>query len=360
MSGISLFEHPQHGGQLNAYAQHYDIPKAQWLDLSTGINPNGYPKPSMPETVLRDLPSDNDGLQQAACEYYGSDAVLMVPGSSWAIQNLPVVLLKQNPNIKQVLLPLVGYSEHQKAWLAQGVMADFYHDTPSAAQLKACDVCVLINPNNPSSHFLSKEMVLDIAQQLRQHSAWLIVDEAFIDTRPCNSVLMNGEENVIVLRSLGKFFGLAGLRVGSVIACDSILKHCETLLPPWALSHPARFIAKLAFQDSDWIQQTRIRLPHQANKLAELCEQVFADQLDSAWRILKTDFFVTLLCDSEQTILACHHHLCEQGIYTRLLDNHRGIRIGLPRNTHQDWQRLEQGFMCLTHTLKKETADVGV
>ena len=354
----SVLKHPQHGGQLNVYAQHYGISQALWLDLSTGINPGGYFKSDVPDNVLRDLPHDDDGLQQAASDYYGSDALLMVPGSSWAIQNLPQVLLKHRPSINKVLLPQLGYSEHQQAWLASGVMAEFYSGTPSAAQLKTCDVCVLINPNNPSTHLLSKDTVLNIAQQLQQHSAWLIVDEAFLDTRPCNSVTGENEENTIVLRSLGKFFGLAGLRVGSVIACDSILTHLNSLLPPWALSHPARFIAKHALQDTVWIQQTRLRLQQQANKLAELCEQVLGGQGGDAWRILQTDFFVTVLCESKKMTLECHHQLCEQGIYTRLLDHQCGIRIGLPSDRSQDWQRLEQGLKQVASILKKETTHV--
>ncbi|MGR6872271.1 threonine-phosphate decarboxylase CobD [Pseudomonas sp. HK3] len=352
--------HPVHGGQLETYAKHYDIANNQWLDLSTGINPKGYPQPKIPDSVFRDLPNEDDGLQQAACKYYGSDDVLMVPGSSWAIQCLPTVLQQYDAQITKVLLPTIGYSEHERAWRASNVEVVFYHYAPTNAQLQDCDVCVLINPNNPSSHLLSSEVVSDMAHQLNTHSGWLMVDEAFIDTQPQNSVIQNQLDNVIVLRSLGKFFGLAGLRVGAIIANDNLLKKCSELLPPWALNNPARFIAKQALQDNEWINQTTLTLMQQSNNLASLCENTFLVKIKSALKIVKTDFFVTLIFDAKHDAFKCHHTLCEQGIYTRLLDNKSGIRIGLPNNTDENWQRLEHAFMQVANELIKEKNDVDV
>lgn len=353
-----LSSHPIHGGQLDVYAAHYGIAKNQWLDLSTGINPNGYPQPNIPDFVFRDLPNEDDGLQQAACNYYGSDNVLMVPGSSWAIQCLPFVLHTYFTSIKKVLLPLVGYSEHERAWRALDVDIEFYHNLPTTAQLQDCDVCVLINPNNPTAHLLSRETLLEIAQQLRQQSAWLIVDEAFIDTQPDSSVITNRGDNVIVLRSVGKFFGLAGLRVGAVIASNQLLEQCKQILPPWALNYPARFITKQALQDRRWIEQTTLQLIEQSQKLANVCKQTLLVNFNSPVKINKSDFFVTLIFGKQRETLHIHHCLCEQGIYTRLLDNKSGIRIGLPNNTHEYWQRLEHAFVQAAQQFKKETPNV--
>jgi cobalamin biosynthetic protein CobC len=308
----------------------------------------------MPDSVFRDLPNDDDDLQQVACDYYGSDQVLMVPGSSWAIQYLPTVLNNLVMPINKVLLPQLGYSEHKRAWRALGAQIEFYDDLPSVTQLQTCQVCVLINPNNPSTHLVSEEGVVKIAQQLQQQSAWLIVDEAFIDSRPHNSVVHNRGENVIVLRSLGKFFGLAGLRVGAIIANDEVLHVSKEMLNPWALNHPARFIAKKALQDKQWIKYTQADLKKQSQTLLATCEQSLLKHLKIPVTINQTDFFVTLLLDRKMESLTLHHCLCMQGIYTRLLDNQKGIRIGLPNNSGERWQQLEHGFIQAAYNFKKD------
>jgi cobalamin biosynthetic protein CobC len=277
----------------------------------------------------------------------------MVPGSSWAIQTLPLVLCQQYPFIKQVLLPKKGYSEHKRAWQTQGVSIVQYHDLPSEEQLQACDVCVLINPNNPSTQLCSVQTVLNIAKQLQHNSGMLIVDEAFIDTQPQCSVLAYRGENTIVLRSLGKFFGLAGLRVGSIMANETILQSCQSLLPPWALSHPARYISQQALQDGPWINKTIMHLQQQAEKLAALCKHNL-EHAAFECAVLHTDLFVSLFFDSKTSALDYHHRLCQQGIYTRLLDDQCGIRIGLPENTQAHWQRLEHGLLQAALAFKKD------
>ena len=353
-----LIKHPSHGGQLHVYAEHYQIPTDEWLELSTGINPNGYPVPQFHENVLRDLPNDNDGLTAIAGHYYGCENVLMVPGSSWAIQQLPFALDHLYPKIKTVLLPRIGYKEHEKAWSVLPRNVVFYDDVPTDTQLESCDVCVLINPNNPSTHLVSAEGVVKIARQLQKQSAWLIVAEAFVDSRPHTSVIHDRGENVIVLRSLGKFFGLAGLRVGAIIANDKVLQVSKQMLSPWALNNPARFIAKKALQDKQWIEYTQADIKKQSQTLLATCEQSLLKHLKIPVTINHTDFFVTFFLDSKMESLTLHHCLCKQGIYTRLLDNQKGIRIGLPNNNRETWQHLERGFMQAAHNFQKDISNV--
>lgn len=351
--------HPLHGGQLDVYAKHYGINKSQWLDLSTGINPNAYPQQTLPDYVLRDLPNEDDGLEQAAYEYYGCNELLMVPGSSWAIQYLPEVLCQQNPAIKRILLPRIGYSEHMRAWQKQSMDMDFYTHEPSLEQLTQCDVCVLINPNNPSTHLVPQDVLLNMAAQLNKHSGILIVDEAFMDSQPQHSVIQNRADNVIVLRSLGKFFGLAGLRMGSVMASTQVLTLLQSHLPPWALSHPARFIAQHALSHTSWIYETRQWLAQQSLRLEKLCQKNLVAKLHSTTRIFRHDLFVTLFFTEKHHALTLHHHLCEQGIYTRLLDHQMGIRMGLPQDTIENWQRLETSLACFNaNNIDKETRHV--
>ena len=348
-----LIKHPPHGGQLHVYEEHYQIPTDEWLDLSTGINPNGYPVPPFHENMLRDLPNDNDGLTAIAGHYYGCENVLMVPGSSWAIQQLPFALDYLYPKIKTVLLPRIGYKEHEKAWSVLPRNMVFYEDVPTDIQLESCDVCVFINPNNPTAHLLDSQLVIKMAEKLMQSEGLLIVDEAFMDAVNQYSVAGHKLKNVIVLRSLGKFFGLAGLRVGSVIANESILKQLTCQLPPWSISHPARYISKIALQDTHWIHQTKLKLAELSMQLKNMCERLLLPVFDDC-KVVSNPLFVSVWFDSQADAIGLHHLLCKQGILTRLLDEQSGIRIGLTKNSDTDFQRLNKAMAQAVQHFSKE------
>lgn len=343
--------HPDHGGNLTEYASHYQIDQSKWLDLSTGINPNGYPVDNLPVYIFNQLPDDNDGLTQAAQNYYQNKNILMVPGSCWAISELPWVLKSIKP-IQTVLLPQQGFSGHVAAWQNSDVKIESYDGMPCDIQIKNCDVCVLINPNNPTAQWYTKNQVIELAGALSKADAFLVVDEAFIDTQLECSVSDSSINNLIVLRSLGKFFGLAGLRVGSVIAGDAILTQFRRRLPKWPISNASRFIAKQALQDKNWIEKTKQELKQQSHKLYEICDSQFGSL--KAKSIRRTDLFVTVYFSQTYTAKLIHHKLCQLGIYTRLLDDESGIRIGLPQNIQLNWIRLEHTIESVVESVSKE------
>lgn len=335
---ISMMQHPPHGGRLHTYADHYGIPPNAWLDVSTGINPKGFLPSNIPDHIWMQLPQDNDGLERAAQKYYGVDHLLMVPGSSWAIQTLPEILHAQSFKVQRVLLPTVGYGEHQKAWLKHNATLDFYDDIPTDEQLVWADVCVLINPNNPSTRLLDKQLVLSMADLLKHHKGLLVIDEAFIDTQPHYSVVSNLQDNMIVLRSLGKFFGLAGLRVGAIIATKSVLQAMQNALPPWAISSVSRYVAKQAILDEVWIAENCLWIQQNIQRLISICAQTFSHERTL---IRAADLFVTVWFDDQDAAVQWHHKLCCYGIYCRLLDGQNGLRFGLV-SSQEDWQRLQK------------------
>jgi histidinol-phosphate/aromatic aminotransferase/cobyric acid decarboxylase-like protein len=209
----------QHGGGLISAAQEYGIPVNQWLDLSTGINPNTWPLPDIPQQIFNRLPQHNDGLHEIAEEYYQAESVLAIPGSQSVIQLLPSL-----KNTCRVAVPITGYAEHIHAWRKEGHQVDALTAEQMEENLHLYDVVVVINPNNPSAELLKPERLLDWQLRLQLKSGWLIVDEAFIDTRPEFSVAKNAHKpGLIVLRSMGKYFGLAGIRSGFVLAEESLL-----------------------------------------------------------------------------------------------------------------------------------------
>lgn len=331
-NGSNLSPALLHGGRLNAAVGRYGIPLEQWLDLSTGINPNGWPVPALPAEVFSRLPEEDDGLQQVAVEYYGSRDLLLIPGSQAAIQMLPQCFLEQRGRaLVGVLNP--AYAEHGYRWQLQGHQLQPLSVDEVDAFIDELDAVVLINPCNPSGVSFSAEQLRDWHARLASRGGWLLVDEAFIDVTPELSLITDPmPEGLIVLRSLGKFFGLAGLRVGAVCAHIDLLQLLSHKLGPWAISHPARYIARQALADRAWQQKMRAGLREQQARLQALLAR------DLSEPVITTALFATVITERAQLI---EHRCAEAGILIRRFEQPAALRFGLPGN-EQEWQRLEK------------------
>lgn len=256
----------EHGGRLRAAAAHYRIPLADWLDLSTGINPHPYPLPAVPPAVWQRLPEDDDGLETAAAAYYRSPALLPVAGSQAALQMLPSLLAGQ-----RIALLTPSYAEHAHAWRHH--QRSFINPTPESIEEAVAhhDIVLLVHPNNPDGSRFAPAHLQAWHAQLAARGGWLIIDEAFIDTAPEASLTPHaGTAGLIVLRSLGKFFGLAGARVGFVFAPAALRSALARRLGPWAVSGPARWAARLALADTTWQHAARHSLHGAGQRLQAL------------------------------------------------------------------------------------------
>ncbi|MFV2056182.1 MAG: threonine-phosphate decarboxylase CobD [Thiohalomonadales bacterium] len=306
----------KHGGQLLAAAKKYQIPLADWLDLSTGINPNPWPVPAIPEACWQRLPDDNDDLLQAAQHYYQCQSLLPLPGSQAAIQILPQL----RPHCR-VLIRSNSYSEHAKNWAAAGHAVTEADPMQFSSQINQHEVVVVINPDNPSGDLIATETLLAWRELLHARGGWLIVDEAFVDVQPEASLSRHAPlAGLIILRSLGKFFGLAGIRAGFIIAPQDILASINEYLGPWPLSHPSRWLSSRALRDSAWQSQTLLTLAVKAQRLKTIISNI------SERHLCGTSLFQTLRVTKAEKV---HTFLAQQGILTRLLDDHSGIRFGL-------------------------------
>lgn len=338
----AALEAPKHGGCLQVLSQIYDRPVEDWLDLSSGINPNQYPVGQCSPRAWGGLPSQGESLNAAAAEYYGCHSLLMVPGSQWAIEVLPSVISEvlDLPSQKMVsgvaLVPKSGYAEHAYHWQQAGYTVSFYSDLPTAEQRKVCDVCIVINPNNPTGYSASLDTLLELHKELNDRGALLLVDEAFIDSRPQQSMLTQGVlPNLIVLRSFGKFFGLAGARVGSVFGSTELLLGIAERLPLWSISGPSLEAAERAFLDRAWQAHSRKILALDTARLANLLIKSFGRQS------VGCELFQTIYLDDAPSIF---DQLCRAGVAVRLLDNKAGLRFGLPAHESDGWGRLESAL----------------
>lgn len=324
----------EHGGRIRQAALRYDISPEDSLDLSTGINPLGWPVPEIPPECWRRLPEPDDGLEYAARSYYGCADLLATAGSQAAIQALPSL---RPPCRVGLLAPT--YAEHALAWTRGGHHVESLAAAEIEARLDRLDVLVLVNPNNPTGERISTEALLAWRRRLMVRGGWLVVDEAFMDATPEESLTPHaGVEGLVVLRSLGKFFGLAGARVGFVLAWPELLVRLNETLGPWPIAHPARHVARLALADETWQVDERQRLAGDSTRLDELLDRHGLPPAGG------TALFQWVKCERA---LAVRDELAQTGILVRCLDSPLGLRFGLPGG-EAEWVRLEQALWGLS------------
>jgi cobalamin biosynthetic protein CobC len=323
----------EHGGKLREARLRYG--GGDWIDLSTGVNPVGYPvAPPAPDAWHR-LPEPDPALLRAACDYYGAPRLLPVAGTQAAIQALPRL---RAPARVSVSAP--SYAEHSHHWARHGhaMRAVPYGELGDA--VRDSDVVVVVNPNNPTGATVAPERLLAWHAELAARGGWLIVDQAFGDTDRALSVAAHADQpGLVVLHSIGKFFGLAGLRLGFVGAESSLLAALDDLLGPWAVSGPAQQAALAALRDQEWQQATSLRLHRDGERMRALLREhdirASGSPLFHWW--------------AQEQPEAFHEHMARHAIWVRLFrDAGRGIRLGLP-SVDAEWARLEHALRQWTH-----------
>ncbi len=327
-----------HGGKLREAAQQYNIPLNQWVDLSTGINPNGWQPKTIPTVIWNRLPEAEDNLLNAAQQYYGCDTLLAVAGSQAAIQVLPKALFTKTDS-KNVGVLTPTYSEHAHAWGKHG-----HHVTPMNTReienkIHELDALVIVNPNNPTGELISIETLTRWRKTLANKNGWLIIDEAFMDCSPEKSMLASAPtDNLIILRSIGKFFGLAGIRVGFVSAPSKILNNLNEILGPWTISGPARLCAEQALGDFNWQKTNHHHLQSSSIRLISLLSRFHLTPDGS------THLFSWIKTERAHYL---HEKLAKKAVLTRLFSEPSSLRFGLPKNEKQ-WQQLSKALESIS------------
>ncbi|QAY84974.1 threonine-phosphate decarboxylase CobD [Pseudomonas arsenicoxydans] len=320
----------EHGGRLRKAALEYGIAEADWLDLSSGLAPWPFPIPEIPLRAWARLPETDDGLEQAACDYYGTTQVLPVAGSQMAIQLLP--RLRRAGKVG-VLSP--SYAEHAEAWRRNGYIVREVLEQEVDFYLDSLDVLVVVNPNNPTGLSLTPSRLLDWHARLASRGGWLVVDEAFMDNTPMLSLApFTHHVGLIVLRSFGKFFGLAGVRLGFVLAERKLLKLLAEQVGPWAVSGPTRVVGQACLLDTEGHARQRLRSEAASERLALLLEQHGLQPQGGC------ALFQWLITERAEVL---HDFMARRGILLRLFAHNSSLRFGLPGD-EADWQRLEQAL----------------
>ena len=308
-----------HGGQLLAAMRVWPQATTPWVDLSTGINPHPYPAPRASAMARGRLPfpEETASLEALAGIAFGMgdpERVLATPGAEAGLRLLPEVL-----SIGTVLIAGPTYASHADAWLGAGAQ--------TVDREEQARVVVLVNPNNPDGRLYTQGELLALADRLAARDGWLIVDESFADVTAEPSLAAQDHPRVVVLRSFGKFFGLAGLRLGFVLGPPELIRRLRRRQGDWPVSADALAAGLAAYADGDWMRRTRARLVRDAAWLDSRLERAGFEIIGGAslFRLAKA----ADASDRFQTLCAC-------GILTRpFADQPTWLRFGLP----QSWAR---------------------
>ena len=320
----------EHGGDLSDAIARFGGEADTWLDLSTGINPTPWPVPDfLLRAGLERLPSraDDETLMNTARAAYrvpATTAIVAAPGTQALIQWLPRLA---PPGAVAIGVPT--YSEHARAWFDAGhpVLTGGIDRLPADARH-----AVIVNPNNPDGRTASLAAIERAAATLRERGGWLVVDEAFIDVVPdATAASLCTELPIVILRSFGKFYGLAGLRLGFAIASPAMIETIRKALGPWAVSAPAQAVGAAALRDEDWAAAMRQRLAQQAERLDAILR-------DAGGTIVGGTSLFRLL--RHPNAVALHERLAQQHVWSRKFAYADDLlRFGLP-GTHQGFARL--------------------
>ncbi len=340
MSGLPPVNSREHGGGLDAAIAEYGGLAKDWLDLSTGINPTPYPLPDIPETAWHRLP-DADGfarLYSVARGFWGvpdGAGIIASAGVSAIIASLPR-MAEGLGCPRQIRIDTPTYNEYATAFSSAGWQIE---SGDSSAPVR-----IIVHPNNPDGGLTSLS-ANDIKTDIKTASL-VVIDESFCDLTPNKSLIdLTRYDNVIVLKGLGKFWGLAGLRLGFAIGQPVLMKRLDSFLGPWAISGPAQIIGAGVLQDTTWADKTRARLHKNAGRLDDIATA------NGLTRVGGTDLFRLYECKNAP---ALKHQLAKHAIWSRVFSyNPNWIRLGLPADIPANWHRLETALETALQTTNR-------
>lgn len=320
-----------HGGDLATAKALFPQAPEPWIDLSTGINPIPYPFPALPLSLWQRLPgrTDEAALLDAARKAYRvrpESGLVAAPGTQILIELLPRLV----PAAKVAVLGPT-YGEHAPAWRKLGATVREIGDFAEAGD---ANVVVLVNPNNPDGRIVAQEKLVQLAASLAARGGLLVIDEAFADFVPETSLLPTLPGSVLVLRSFGKAYGLAGLRLGFAVGEERFTDALRAMLGPWAVAGPALHVGAVALGDAAWLSSAGEARAADSKRLDAL--------LAGQGRVVGGTVLYRLIETPQARSL--FERLGRAGIYVRRFQyDPCRLRFGLPGD-EAGWTRLAQAL----------------
>lgn len=364
-SPLSLSAPPAHGGQLRAISQAFAVPVDQLLDFSASIYPNGPPEAVFkalsnalrsPHLISEYPDLESDELREQLGRYAG------VPAANILVSNGIVPLLSATIRalkIRRCLLPIPAFGQYRRVLECAGSDVLEYQLMPersfrpgleemlACCVRHGCDAVILNNPHNPSGAALGLHGLRHLVYSAAQHRIRILLDEAFIDFVPQLSICgdVPRAENLVVFRSVTKFFAMAGLRVAYLVSPVQMAGSVARMLDPWSISSLASIAAMAAIQDSGYIRGT---LNRNAEERAWLTDALRAIGLTVSPS--RTNFLLFQLSPVHRDGSVWERLIVDQGLVLRncaTFDGLDGSYLRLAVRGREDNQRLVRAMISV-------------
>lgn len=330
----------EHGGDVSAARALFPDAPEPFLDLSTGINPRPYPMPVLPPEIFTRLPDPAAlaRLTAVAATAYGAPSAAHVAAAPGTQILLPLVAALRSRGSAAVLAPT--YGEHVRVAALAGHAVD---EVTEFDRLADADLAIVTNPNNPDGRVVARNDLIALADRLRGRDGLLVIDEAFMEVGPSGASLAGmPRDNIVVLRSFGKFYGLAGVRLGFALSTPDVAARLRATLGPWAVSGPAIAVGAAALADTAWCDVTRGVLSEAARRLDAMLSAAGLEVVGgtSLFRLARTP-----------AASALAYHLARHGILVRSFTRQpTWLRFGLPVD-EPAWQCLHAALTIATEAI---------
>jgi cobalamin biosynthetic protein CobC len=332
-----------HGGRLGAARAAYSEAPQPWIDLSTGINPRSYPAPRARGVTLNRLPDTGElsRLESVAADSFGvgePNSVVATGGTEAALRLLPYVLGREL-RLKAAIVAGPTYGSHADGWAKADVPSRVVPDAQLEESIGDQTALIVVNPNNPDGRLMSRDRLRQLHDAVASRGGVLVVDEAFAEVTPQAGVAdiagTSEAEHLVVLRSFGKFYGLAGLRLGFVVGSPLIAARVRGLIGDWPVSVDALAAGLAAYADRQWADRMRLQLAAAARRLDGLLTRHGFEVVGgtSLYRLVRAG-----------DALVRFERLAAAGILTRPFQHDASLlRFGLP-GAPEAWRRLGEAL----------------
>ena len=258
-----------HGGNVYRAARELGLNGSGVLDFSASINPLGMPPAARHAIkawvgdVLHYPDTQSTRLKEAISECYGLDPAGVIPGNG---STELIYLIPRALQPKKVVIASPTFSEYERACRLSGAKVEHFPLLPKEflpepdafmRAMKNADMAFFCNPGNPSGAVLPRQGVLTLASLAKKNNCVLVVDEAFMDFCPEHSVLGEQGDHLVVLRSLTKFYALAGLRVGFSHMPKMLMSRIMRYKEPWSVNVLAERAALAVLAETGFVRRSR-------------------------------------------------------------------------------------------------------
>ena len=330
-----------HGGDVWGFARKYNIPLEKVLDFSGPINFLG-PSSKAVEAVkqyaklIRFYPDPNPvEFRKEIAEYvgHGVDASNVILGNG-SIELIYMITEAFHRGFKAVI-PIPSFTEYEKAALRVGgepifvkLPDDFALDVEAVKKAVTDDTRIvsICNPHSPSGTLYSKETVLDLVEFCREKNVIFSVDENYIEFAEKgqdNTMVgyVKKYENLFVIRSVTKFYGMPGIRLGYGLATESLIDTLQTVRQPWSINSLACYATLAAFKDTEFIENTKRTIAEERARFAEMLSEI--DGLHVFPSV--TNFLLVKILLKKVTATSLKEELSKQGLLIRDCSTFMGL-----------------------------------